>query len=84
MISLDFLIGALLVVLAAPFLLFAVFLFKRLPVFIGIILLAKQVGTNTQVIVRSVLVFSLLLALVLAVAMAGSMMLAKGVLLWLS
>lgn len=84
MISLDFVAGAFLVIVSAPFLVFSVMLFKRLPLFLGIILLAKQVGSNTQVIVRSALVFLALLATVIAIGMAGSMLLAKGVLLWLS
>ena len=83
MISLNFLLGAFLTISAVPLLIFAGLLFKRLPLFIGIIMLAHAVGGRADA-VRSFIVFLLMLAVVIGFGMAGSMLLAKGVLLWVS
>lgn len=80
MISLNFLLGAFLAISAVPLLIFAGLLFKRLPLFIGIIMLANAVGGRADT-VRSFIVFLLMLSAVIAMGMAGSMLLAKGVLL---
>jgi len=80
--SLDFFFGAFLAIMAIPFLVFAYMLGKRFSTFVGIAILAKYLGTTVDFI-KSLAVLCAFFAFAIAVGMAGSMLLVKGVMmLW--
>ena len=81
MSSLDFLTGAFFAISGIPFLILSVLLFKRLPLFLGITILAGTLGGKVD-LARTGAVSLFMLALTIALGMVGSLLLAKG-LLWI-